>query len=357
MKRENNLFPSIISDENLKKAILTVAKSHRWVHYPDLPNKNAAYLADTVDERIKELRQIIISGYVPNEVVKKKRYDRAARKWRDICEPRMFPDQCVHHALIQVLESVMMRGMDKWCCGSIRGRGSHYGIRALKKWISEDKKGTRYCLECDIYHFYDSLQPAQVMNRMRQLIKDNKTMDLIERTLSNGVQIGAYCSQWYANTFLQPLDHAIREQFKTAHYIRYMDNFTIFCNRKREIRKIHKFIQDWLEAHDLTLKGNWQIYRTDKRMPNALGYRFGKGFVLLRKHSLLTLKRQLKIFYRIRERGNKVTIKFAQALISRLGMLRHCNSYNIYQRYIKKHTLRNLKDIVRAWQKEILLAA
>ena len=76
MKRENNLFPSIISDENLKKAILTVAKSHRWVHYPDLPNKNAAYLADTVDERIKELRQIIISGYVPNEVVKKKRYDR-----------------------------------------------------------------------------------------------------------------------------------------------------------------------------------------------------------------------------------------------------------------------------------------
>ena len=195
------------------------------------------------------------------------------------------------------------------------------------------------------------------MNRMRQLIKDNRTMDLIERTLSNGVQIGAYCSQWYANTFLQPLDHAIREQFKTAHYIRYMDNFTIFCNRKREIRKIQKFIQDWLEAHDLMLKGNWQIYRTDKRMPNALGYRFGKGFVLLRKHSLLTLKRQLKIFYRIREHGNKVTIKFAQALISRLGMLRHCNSYNIYQRYIKKHTLRNLKDIVRAWQKEILLAA
>lgn len=357
MKRVNNLFPSLISDENLKKAIQIVIKSHRWVHYPDLPNKTAAYLEDTIDERVKELRQIILSGYVPNDVVRKKRYDRAARKWRDICEPRMFPDQCVHHALIQVLEPVMMRGMDKWCCGSIKERGSHYGVRAIKKWMNKDSSGTRYCLEADIYHFYDSLKPSQVLLRMKELIKDHRTLDLIERTLSDGVQIGAYCSQWYANTFLQPLDHAIREHFKTAHYIRYMDNFTIFCNRKREMRRILSFIQDWLSEHELTLKGNWQIFRTCKRMPNALGYRFGKGFILLRKHSLLTLKRKLRIFYHIREHGNHVTVKFAQALISRLGMLRHCNSYNIYHRFIRKHTLRNLKIIIRTWQMNILQMA
>lgn len=357
MKREKNLFPKLISDENLKKAIITVINSHRWVRYPDVPNRTAKWLEDTLDKRVAELKKIIIEGYVPNEVTRKKRYDRNARKWRDICEPKMFPDQCVHHALVQVVEPIMMHGMDKWCCGSIKGRGAHYGVKAIKKWINEDKSGTRYCIEADIYHFYDSLKPDMVIARMKCLIKDHNVLDLMERILTDGVQIGAYCSQWFANTFLQPLDHAIRENFKVAHYVRYMDNFTIFCNRKREAKKLLQFIQDWLADHGLKLKGNWQIFRTNKRLPNALGYRFGKGYTLLRKQSLLTLKRQLKSYYRIRERGNKVSIKFAQALISRLGMLRHCNSYNIYHRFIRKHTLRNLKVVVRTWQNNVLVAA
>ena len=120
--------------------------------------------------------------------------------------------------------------------------------------MDKDKSGTRYCIEADIYHFYDSLVPEIVMRRIKTLIKDHKILDLIERILSQGVQIGAYCSQWLANTFLQPLDHAIREQFKASHYIRYMDNFTIFCSRKRESRRILAFISEWLKDMGLSLK-------------------------------------------------------------------------------------------------------
>lgn len=356
MKRVRNLFPTLISDENLTKAIKTVIKSHRWVRYPDIPNKTAAWLEETLNDRVVELRKILSEGYMPNEVTKKTRYDRNARKWRDICEPKLFPDQCVHHALIQVVEPVMMRGMDKWCCGSVKGRGAHYGVRAIKKWINIDSSGTRYCIEADIYHFYDSLKPDRVMQRMKSLIKDHKTLDLMERILSQGVQIGAYCSQWFANTFLQPLDHAIRERFKTAHYLRYMDNFTIFCNRKREAKRILAFMERWLNDNDLKLKSNHQIFKTNIRLPNALGYRFGRGFTLLRKHSLLTLKRQLRSFYRLRERRRIISVKFAQALISRLGMLRHCSSIHFYQKHLHKHTQRHLKDIIRAWQKQALAA-
>lgn len=356
MKRVNNLFPKLISDENLTKAIKTVIKSHRWVRYPDIPNKTSKWLEDTLPQRIIELRKIITEGYTPNEVVKKRRYDRNARKWRDICEPKLFPDQCVHHALIQVIEPVMMRGMDKWCCGSIKGRGAHYGVRAIRKWMDKDKSGTRYCIEADIHHFYDSLIPEIVLGRIKTLIKDFKIINLIERILTQGVQIGAYCSQWLANTFLQPLDHAIRQNFKTSHYIRYMDNFTIFCKRKRESKRIISYISNWLVDHGLRLKGNWQIFRTSKRLPNALGYRFGAGYVLLRKHSLLSLKRQLRRFYYYREHGIVINVKFAQSLLSRLGMLRHCNSYNFYKQHLKKHTQRHLKDIVRNWQKTAIAA-
>ena len=51
----------------------------------------------------------------------------------------------------------MMRGMDRYCCGSIKGRGSSYGIKALKKWIWQDKEHSIYAAELDIKHFYESI--------------------------------------------------------------------------------------------------------------------------------------------------------------------------------------------------------
>lgn len=355
MKRAKNLFSKIISDDNLERAIKEVNKSHRWFHYPDKPNKTVLWVELTMPDRIKELRNIIENGFVPSPTTKKTRYDNNARKWREIYEPRLWPDQYVHHALIQVLEPIMMRGMDKWCCGSIKGRGAHYGIKQIKKWMKNDKSGTKYCFEADIRHFYDSLQPSMVMNRMRQLIKDYKTLDLIERIIHDGIQIGAYCSQWFANTFLQPLDHYIREVLGVKHYIRYMDNFTIFCNRKRTLKNVKKFMIQWLREHYLELKPNWQIFKSDIRLPNALGYRFGRGYTLLRKHALLNLKRQLKTFYLLRERGRKIPLKLAQGLLSRFGMLCHCNSVNLYKRLIHKHTARYLKDVIRKFQKGVTI--
>lgn len=50
----------------------------------------------------------------------------------------------------------MMRGMDYWCCASIKGRGTKRGIKGIKKWI-KDELNSVYAAELDIYHFYESL--------------------------------------------------------------------------------------------------------------------------------------------------------------------------------------------------------
>jgi len=348
MKRVNNLFSKLISENNLKVAIITVAKSHRWVKYPTKRNSTSVWLETTVDERVKELRDILTQGFEPSPVKIKKKYDVNAGKWRDISEPRMYPDQCVHHALVQVLEPVMMRGMDRWCCGSLKKRGAHYGIKAVKKWMKSGK-GTKYCIELDIRHFYQSLNPGKVLERFKRLIKDHRMLDTIWRVIKEGILIGAYCSQWFANTFLQPLDVLIRKSGAT-HYIRYIDNFTIFTNRKRTADKIIKAVKQWLEGQGLKLKENWQKFRCSIRMPNALGYRLGRQYTLIRKKNLLRLKRNLKRFYCLREKGVFIPVKFAQGLLSRLGQLRHCNSHNIYKNHVKKKTQRHLKDVVRVYQ-------
>ena len=346
VKRVGHLYEKLISDENLRLAILEVNKTHRW-RPRHKPNKTVRWVERTADARIAELRSIIEEGFTPSPTTPKRRWDKSAGKWRDIYEPRLWPDQYVHHALVQVLQPVMMRGMDPWCCGSIRGRGVHYGAKAMAKWNKNDRKGTRWCAELDIYHFYESLRPGVVLDRMRRLVKDRRVLDLVERVTKDGILIGAYFSQWFANTALQPLDHAIRGGGIT-HYLRYVDNFTIYARSKRALGKLIQLIGGWLAERGMRLKGNWQKFRTADRLPCALGYRYGKGYTLLRKRNLLRLARQLRRYYRKLRRGARIPVSMAAGLLSRLGQLRHCNSTRIYRRMVRPKTQRHLKNVLRA---------
>lgn len=348
MKRTGNLWDALLSDENLSRAITEVNRGHHWLKN-HRPNRCTAWVEETFAERRDELRRIIVNGFTPKPPKISRRWDASAMKWREISEPVLWPDQYVHHALIQTLQPAMMRGMDHFCCGSIRGRGVHYGMKAIKKWMKKDAKGTKYCLTMDIRHFYQSLKPEIVMGRMRQLVKDRRVLDLIERVTRDGILIGAFTSQWFANTTLQPLDHLIREGgFGVTHYLRYMDNFTIFGRNKRKLRRLVVRVKEWLAERGLAIKGDWQIFPTAARTPCALGYRYGRGFTLPRKHNLLRIKRGISRYRRKREKRVGCTFRTAAALISRLGTLQHCNSTRLYKRlYRGERILRQLKAFIR----------
>ena len=365
MKRVGNLWGIIISNGNLLQAIEEVNKSHRWCS-PGIPNKTVIYIDLHKPEYIVKLREVL-EDFNQLPTTKKHRWDSNAKKWRDIEEPRLWPDQYVHHALIQVIVSVLMRGMDRWTCGSIPGRGAIDGVKVIKKWMKTPKY-TRWCAECDIRHFYDSLKPEVVMERMRRLIKDAKTLDLIWRIIKDGIKIGFYTSQWFGNATLQPLDQMIRDH-GIHNSIRYLDNFTLFSNRKRNLRTMLKDIDGWLHTKSMKLKGNWQLFKVKRkitkeitksgmcrvrdRLPNALGYRFGRGFTILRKYGLLNIKRQVARFYRKLRNGTYIPAKLCQGMLSRLGRLRQCNKVLIYSRYIPNGTQKFAKNIIRKHGKEI----
>lgn len=350
----------LISDKNLERAINEVNKTHHW-KAGHRPNKTTVWVELTKKERVAELKKIIMDGFIQSPPHIVKRYDASARKWRTISEPLQWPDQYVHHALIQVIQPVMMKSMDVYCCGSIKGRGTHYAKRAIERWMNTDLKGTKYCFSCDIYHFYESLKPEVVLGRMRSLIKDKRVLDLIERIIKDGIKIGAYPSQWFANTTLQPLDILIRQSGFCSHYVRYMDNITVFGSNKRKLRKLKLIIEAWLNDHELKLKGDWQIYpvvsdhRPKGRMPDAVGYRYGRGYTLPRKHNLLRIKRAMaKYRKRIRE-NRRITPHLAKSILSRLGQLKHCNNVHIYKMLFKGHkVVSHLKKTIRIYRKGMM---
>lgn len=362
MKRARGLFEQIVSEGNLSGAIDEVNRTHRW-RPGHRPNPCTAWVEETKPERVGELKRIILSGFEETPPKVKRRWDPSAGKWREISEPAQWPDQYVHHALIRVLQPVMMRGMDRLCCGSIRGRGPHYAKRHLSKWLSHDPKGTRWCLSCDIRHFYDTLEPSVVMERMRRLVKDRRALGLIWRVARGGIRIGAYTSQWFANTFLQPLDSLIRQSGLCSHYIRYMDNMTMLGANKRKLHKLRRLIAEWLEGHGLALKGDWQVFPVlsercrGGRLVDAVGYRHGRGWSIPRKRTLLRIKRGIARARRRWGRGLEVPCRSAAGLLSRIGILTHCSNYSLYHMlYRGERVARRLKRVVSQARKGGLLA-
>ena len=348
MKRANKLFPILISDENLSQAIDEVNRTHRWGRH-HRPNQCVQWIERTKPERIIDLRNMILNGFEPSPARHRTIYDKSSSKYREIYEPKLWPDQYIHHALIQVIQAPIMRGMDHWCCGSIPNRGTAHGIEGIKRWMKEDRRGTKYCAELDIHHFYQSLRPEIVMAQMRTIIKDIYVLDMIERILKDGVPIGNYCSQWFANAVLQPLDHMIREKLGVNHYIRYMDNFTLFSNNKKKLHKAVREIEKWLQARGMQLKSNWQVFPVSSRLPNAMGYRYGRGYTLARKKIVLRLKRSCRRVEKRIAQGREPTGRQTAAILSRVGWLCHCNGQNIRRQCLTPIGEKRLKDTVRKW--------
>ena len=64
VKRATKLGPKMLSNDNIREAIVTVNSTHRW-----LPghkrNPTVQWVEEDIDARIVELRKIIIDGFVP----------------------------------------------------------------------------------------------------------------------------------------------------------------------------------------------------------------------------------------------------------------------------------------------------
>lgn len=81
----------------------------------------------------------------------------SCKKTRELLKPTYLYEQPAHHALIRAIMPALMRGMYDLSCGSIPGRGPHYGKRFVEKWIRNDPKNCKYVLKFDIRHFFQSI--------------------------------------------------------------------------------------------------------------------------------------------------------------------------------------------------------
>ena len=347
MKSYNHLFEKLIDEDNLKKALNRAAIGKR-------DRATVKELLDNPDEAIKEFKENLINGSVDftikDAIIIKEGY---LKKTRIIICPEFKRAQWLHHAVVQVLKDLFCRGMYVYTCGSIPGRGVHYGKKYLEKYIENNITEIKYVVKLDIKRYYPSIPVDKIKERLKKRIHDERMLDVIFKILDSnkvkidgeivelGLPIGYYTSQWFANWYLQPLDHFIKEKLKIKCYVRYMDDIVIFGRNKKKLKENFEEIREQLSDAGLRVKENYQIFRFDyidkkdekrKGRPiDFMGFKFYRDKTTIRRYIFL---RALKTVCRIK-RKDKITWFDACQIVSYMGWFYSTNAYMAYKKYIE----------------------
>lgn len=344
-KRVGYLYDKMVDRDFIRSVIQEAAKGRR--NRRDI----ARVLADLDGYVEKTYELVATESFVPSAPKVREIYDESSEKFRKIKMVPFWPDGVIQWMLVTAMKPVLMRGMHPWSCASIPGRGGKRIHRKIRSALRNDPKGTKYAAELDVAQYYPSISGKRLIWALARKIKDKRflrTVYSIIESCGGGLAIGYYICQWLANFYLEPLDRYIMTLPGVKYMTRYMDNITLLGPNKKQLHKARKMIAAFMQQRlGLAMKANWQIYPTAKRMVSAVGYRFSRTHVILRKRNFLRFTRQCRRVKKRLDAGKPIMFAQASGLLSRAGQLKHCNSQKIREKYIDPIGVRNLKEVVR----------
>lgn len=282
-------------------------------------------------------------------------HDKSSNKERKISVVPFYPDGVIQQCIVEVMRPAMERHMYPWSCASLPGRGIKRASIRTRRLLGCRAK-TKYCLKLDIHHYYPSIDHDIMIDKLSHRIKDKEFLDLVRLILDvqkTGLPIGFYLSQWLSNFYLEDLDWYIHSLDGVYGMVRYMDDIVILGPNKRKLRKALILIVDYMKGMKLELKSNYQIFRVDDRGIDFVGYRFYHDHVTLRRKNFLKLTRQCRRIYKRQQTGLTISYQSAAGFISRTAQLKHCDSRSVFEKYINKINMEQIKEVIRNESKRI----
>jgi len=313
MKRYGNLFQQICSIENLEMADAKARKGKCFQYGVQLHNKNRK-------ANIIRLREMLLNKtYTTSKYSVFRIYDP---KERDVYRLPYYPDRIVHHAIMNLMEKIFVSTFTADTYSCIKGKGIHAAKRAVEKAL-RNVPNTQYCLQIDIKKFYPSVNHDILKQLLRRKIKDPDLLWLLDDIIdsADGLPIGNYLSQFFANFFLTYFDHWIKETIAVCSYFRYSDDIVILASNKPYLHRLLAAIREYLKTNlKLDVKDNYQVFPIDAQGIDFIGYKFYHGYTLLRKTIKQNFARAVA--------GSDNSLSIA----SYWGWAKHCNSNHLIKK-------------------------
>lgn len=186
-----------------------------------------------------------------------------------------FRDRVAHHALCNITVPYFEMLFIQDSYANRRWKGTH---RALDR-CTQFARRFKYVLQCDVKQFFPSIDHVLLRETLKKMIPEPSVMWLIDRILDSGrgvlseeydmvyfpgddlfasqrprgLPIGNLTSQWWANCYLNSFDQFVKRELGCRAYLRYVDDFLLFGDSKRELLDWSGKIVNRMKRFRLTL--------------------------------------------------------------------------------------------------------
>lgn len=304
-------------------------------------------------------------------------------KYRIIMSQNIYDKLINHVVATKFLLPVLDRCLIETNIATRLNKGTHFGIKLIKKYLNNLKGETIYALKYDISKYFYNIDREILLDLLNKKIKDKKVLDILKKIIystdreyvnrtieklknmeierikglcisekekkikikeieqiplyekGKGLPIGNMTSQILAIFYLNEFDHFIKEKLGCKYYIRYMDDGVILSNDKEYLKYCLNKIKKIVKKYKLSLNKKTKIINVSKEGLDFLGFRFyiinNKVILKVRKLTKKNFKRKMKLIH-----DEKIPLESGLRIISSYrGHLKWGNCYNLMKITLK----------------------
>ncbi len=317
----------------------------------------AADFEHRLADRLLALREELLStSYRPGTYTSFYIHDPKRRK----ISAAPFRDRVVHHALCNVIEPRFERLFIPHSYANRAGKGTHLAVDRVQHLAH----CFRYVLRADVVQLFPAIDHAILRGILRRAIPEDDVMWLVDAIIASGagvlddeyrmvwfpgddllavcrprgLPIGNLTSQFWSNCFLHGFDQFVTRELGCRSYVRYVDDFALFSDSKRELWGWKRAIVERLARLRLV------IHETRAQVtPVAQGIPW-LGFVVWPTHRRVKRRKVVSSTRRLSERladyrAGRIT--FAELDASVKGWVNHVRYADTWG--LRRHVLGQLK--------------
>jgi len=348
MKRAGGLWPQVVSFQNLLGAAKAAARGKR--NRPDV----AFFLLNLEPELVRLQRELESGDYRP-----------AGYRTFLVHEPKQrlisaaaFRDRVVHHALTRVLQPIFEKRFVANSFACRKAMGTHRALASAWRACC----CYAHVLKCDVQKYFASIDHSILKELLARAVKCRRTLELAARIIDGsnpqeetnlyfpgddlftpferrrGLPLGNQTSQFFANVYLNPLDHFVLRELRPAHYVRYVDDFLLFGDDKGQLRQMRARLDDFLSTLRLGVHARKsRVYRTQDGV-TFLGWRVFPERLRLVRTNVVRWRRRMKAMCRAYRAGKMQLTEVTVRVRAWIAHAKHGNTWRLRTRLLAQHT-------------------
>ena len=255
-----------------------------------------------------------------------------------------FRDRIVHHALCNVIEPHFEQCFITHSYANRVGKGTHRALDYFQTLAQQH----RYVLRADIVQHFPSLDHQVLRAQLATVVQDADTLALTDIILNSGagvladeyspvlfpgddlfalqrprgLPIGNLTSQFWSNVYMNPFDWFVQRELGCNAYLRYVDDFALFSNSRRQLNEWRAAIVEHLGHMRLVIHEAEAEAKPTVHGSPWLGFVVYPTHRRLKRRNVLKFTRRLSHLLDLYEDGQ---ISFAELDASVQGWIAHVN--------------------------------